>query len=135
MKRPSKTRVILIIALLLGVALPVALAALAGRYAYDQPGDRNFVSNTNILERWSPAGGNNQSYKIVAPRAQVKAMFTTRPIVVDCAREAAWDDATPYPVTNKFNTDMTALRVPTAGISTNSGINSKIFWLNPATCI
>ena len=88
--------------------MSVAFAALVGRYAYDQPGDRNFVSNTNVLERWSPTAGNNQSYKIATPRAQVKANFTTKPIVVDGVREAAWDDATPYPVTNKFNAGMTA---------------------------
>ena len=109
MKRPSKTRAVLMVALLLlGVATSVAFAALVGRYAYDQPGDRNFVSNTNVLERWSPTGGNNQSYKIATPRAQVKATFTTKPIVVDGVREAAWDDATPYPITNKFNAGMTA---------------------------
>jgi len=109
MKRPFKTRTGLIVAtLLFGVAMSVAFAALVGRYAYDQPGDRNFVSNTNVLERWSPTAGNNQSYKIATPRAQVKANFTTKPIVVDGVREAAWDDATPYPVTNKFNAGMTA---------------------------
>ena len=109
MKRPSKSRAVRIVAILLfGVATSVAFAALVGRYAYDQPGDRNFVSNTNVLERWSPTGGNNQSYKIATPRAQVKASFTTKPIVVDGVREAAWDDATPYPITNRFNAGMTA---------------------------
>ena len=109
MKRSSKIRTIPIVSMLLfGVATAVAFAALVGRYAYDQPGDRNFVSNTNVLERWTPTGGNNQSYKIAAPRAQVKATFTTKPIVIDGVREAAWDDATPYPITNKFNAGMTA---------------------------
>ena len=42
MKRPSKTRTVLIVAMLLfGVAASVAFAALIGRYAYDQPGDKN----------------------------------------------------------------------------------------------
>jgi hypothetical protein len=114
MKQPFKTRTVLIVVMLLfGVALSVAFAALAGRYAYDQPGDRNFVSNTNVLERWSPTGGNNQSTKITAPRAQVKATFTVKPIAVDGVREAAWNDATPYPIANKFNAGMTA-DAPTA---------------------
>jgi hypothetical protein len=108
MKRPSQTRASIVVILLFGVALSVAFAALAGRYAYDQPGDRNFVSNTNVLERWTLNGGNNQSAKITAPRAQVKATFTAKPIAVDGVRESAWNDATPYPIANKFNAGMTA---------------------------
>jgi hypothetical protein len=109
MKRPSKTRAVLITAMLLfAVAISAAFAALVGRYSYDQPGDKSFVSNTNVLERWSPTGSNNQSHKIAAPRAQVKAAFTTKAIVVDGVREAAWDDATPYLIANKFNAGMTA---------------------------
>jgi hypothetical protein len=109
MKPPSNPRAVLIVAMLLsGVAISVAFTARAGRYAYDQPGDRNFVSNTNVLERWTPAGGNNQSHKIAVPRAQVKATFTAKPIVVDGVREAAWDDATPYPIASKFDAGMTA---------------------------
>jgi hypothetical protein len=92
-------------AVLAGVAIPFALLAAAGHYAFDQPGDRRFVSNTAVLER---SGANNQSAKIVAPRAQVTAAFTTRTIVVDGVREAAWDAATAYPVANRFNADMTA---------------------------
>jgi hypothetical protein len=109
MKRPSKIRAVLIVAMLsFGVAASVAFAALIGRYAYDRPGDRNFVSNTSVLERWTPTGGNNQSYKSATPRAQVNATFTTKPIVVDGVRESAWDDATPYSIAKKFNADMTA---------------------------
>jgi hypothetical protein len=102
----SKTHAVIIAILLLGIS--AAFAAFVGRYAYDQPGDRDFVCNTNVLERWSPAGSNNQSYKIAAPRAKVKATFSTKPIVIDGIREAAWDDATPYPIANKFNAGMTA---------------------------
>ncbi len=109
MNQPSKTRAALIVAMLLfGVATSVVFAALLERYAYDRPGDRNFVCNTNVLERWSLTGGNNQSSKIAAPRAQVKATFTAKPIVVDGVKEAAWNDATPYPIANKFNAGMTA---------------------------
>jgi hypothetical protein len=109
MKQASKTRLALIVAaLLFGAAISLTFAALAGQYAYDQPGDRNFVNNTNILERWLLTGSNNQSSKIAVPRAQVKATFITKPIVVDGVREAAWNDATPYPIANKFNADMTA---------------------------
>jgi hypothetical protein len=124
MKKSSKTRIALIITtLLFGVATPLAML---GQYAYDQPGDRNFVSNTNILERWSPTGSNNQSYKITTPRAQVKATFTTKPIVVDGIRETAWDDATPYPIANKFNTDMTA----DAPAATTQG-TLRLLWNGP----
>ena len=77
------------------------------RYAYDQPGDKHFVNNTAVLERTSPTGANNQSYKLSAPRAQVTATFTSRPIVVDGVREAAWDAATPYPIAHAFNAGMT----------------------------
>ncbi|MBN1569306.1 MAG: hypothetical protein JXA73_15780 [Acidobacteria bacterium] len=109
MKRQSNLYAVPIIAMLLfGVATSMALAALAGRYAYNQPGDRRFVSNTNVLERWTPAGNNNQSCKIATPRAQVKATFTARPIVIDGIREAVWSDATAYPVANKFDAGMTA---------------------------
>jgi hypothetical protein len=108
MKRPSEACALLIVSMLLGVAISVAIAALVDRYAYDQPGDKSFVNNTNVLERWSPAGGNNQSYKITAPRAQVKASFSTKSIMVDGVKESAWDNATPYPVINKFNASMTA---------------------------
>ena len=92
---------------LLGVAATVATAARVGRYAYDQPGDKHFVNNTSVLERSSVAG-NNQSEKIVASRAQVKAAFTRQPIVVDGVREAAWDAATSYPIAHRFTADMTA---------------------------
>jgi hypothetical protein len=109
MKRPYKTRVILILAMpLFGIIASMAFAVLAGRYAYDQPGDRNFVNNTNILERWSLTGGNNQSCKIEARRAQVKAAFTTKSLAIDGVRESAWDDATPHTISNTFDAGMTA---------------------------
>ena len=116
--------------LLFGLATSLALAALVGRYAYDQPGDKNFVSNTNVLERWAPGGGNNQSYKITTPRAQVKATFTTRPIVVDGIREAAWDVAYPYPIANKFDAGMTA----GAPASTAQG-TMRLLWDGPTLYI
>ena len=86
--------------------LSCALAFAAGsQYAYDHAGDKRFVTNTAVLER---AGANNQSEKVVVPRAQVKASFTPRPIAVDGVREAAWDAATPYPISHAFSADMTA---------------------------
>jgi hypothetical protein len=94
--------------LLFVVAASVPIAAAGGQYRYDQPGDKHFVSNTAVLERTSPAGSNNQSYKIAAPRTQAKTTFTRQPIVVDGIREAAWDAASPYPITHKFNAGMTA---------------------------
>src|SRR6478609_1336889 len=87
--------------LLLGFVTPAAGAV----YDYSQPGDKNYVNNTNVLERSLGAtSSNNQSLKITAPRAQASAAFTAAPIVVDGIREAAWDAATVYPITNKFNT-------------------------------
>ena len=89
--------------------LPAQQQPAGTLYPYDQPGDKKNVSNTNVLERWSPINNaNNQSYKVTSPRARAKATFTTAPIVVDGVREAAWDAATPYPITNKFNAGMTA---------------------------
>jgi hypothetical protein len=73
-------------------------AAVAGQYPYDQPGDKKFVNNTAVLERTAAGVANNQSTKLSAPRAQVTATFTNRPIVVDGVREAAWDAATPFPI-------------------------------------
>ena len=103
MKRLSKTHAILMVAMLPVAMSTRAFAAPDGQYAYDQPGDKNFVNNTGVLERVHPTAGNNQSYKVATPRAQVKATFTNKPIVVDGVREAAWDDATAYPITHKFN--------------------------------
>jgi hypothetical protein len=88
------------------VATGLALVAAANRYAYDQPGDKRFVNNTAVLER---AGTNNQSEKVVVPRAQVKASFTSVPVLVDGVREAAWDAATPSPIAHTFSADMTAV--------------------------
>src|SRR5262245_16158696 len=86
-----------------------ALIAAAGQYAYDQPGDRRFVSNTAVLERTTPSGAtDNRSYKIAARRAQMNAAFTARPPAIDGVREAAWAAATSHPVDHKFNADMTA---------------------------
>ncbi len=112
------------------VALSVALAARDGQHAYDQPGDRNFVSNTNVLERWTRTGGNNQSHKITAPRAQVKAAFTSKPIVVDGEREIAWNDATAYPISNKFDAGMTA----DAPAATTEG-SLRLLWDGPVLYI
>jgi hypothetical protein len=94
--------------LLAGVATLIALAATGSQYAFDQPGDKRFVRNTAVLERWSPEGTNNQSHTIAAHRAQVSAAFTSQSVVVDAVREAAWGAATPYPIVNGFNADMTA---------------------------
>ena len=65
------------------------------------------MNNTAVLERTAPGVGNNQSAKLSAPRAQATATFTTRPIVVDGVREAAWDAATPFPIAHAFNASMT----------------------------
>src|SRR5215831_17127037 len=94
--------------LLFGFAASVAFAAQGSQYSYDRLGDKNFVNNTAVLERTSPTGYNNQSYKVAAPRAQLTATFTRQPVVVDGSREAVWDVATPYPIANKFNEGMTA---------------------------
>lgn len=88
-----------------------ALAALASasvltRYAYDRAGERNFVSNTAVLER---NGENNQSTLITSARAKVEAKFTRQPVVVDGVREAVWDLAPSYPIANRFNAEMTAV--------------------------
>ncbi|NLF04889.1 MAG: hypothetical protein GX593_07825 [Actinomycetales bacterium] len=92
----------------LSLAAPWASAAPGDRYAYDQHGDKNFMTNTNVLERFSPTGSNNQSYLVTSPRAQADAAFTTEPVTVDGVREAAWDTATAYPIGNAFNATMTA---------------------------
>ena len=94
--------------LLLTVATFAILAAAGSEYAYDEPGDRRFVNNTAVLERWSPSGTSNQSHKIATPRAQLSAVFTRQSPVIDGVREAAWDAAAPYPIANGFNADMTA---------------------------
>src|SRR5690606_20149836 len=38
----------------LSLAAPWASAAPGDRYAYDQHGDKSFMTNTNVLERFSP---------------------------------------------------------------------------------
>lgn len=94
-----------IVATLAAAATAWSLAAAGSRYGYNQPGDKRFVNNTAVLER---AGDNNQSEKVALPRAAMKAAFSRKPLVVDGVREAAWDAATPYPIANRFNADMTA---------------------------
>ncbi len=128
MKRKYKSRAVLIVATFLAeIAAAPAVDALVGRYAFDQPGDKQYVCNTGILERWTPGGsGNNQSWIIATPRAQVKATFTTAPIAVDGVRESAWDNATPYPIANKFNAAMTA----DAPASTAQGV-LRLLWDGP----
>lgn len=75
-------------------------------YAWDQPGDRRFVSNTAVLER---VGDDNRSRKVVPTRSALTAVFTAAPVVVDGIREPAWDVATPHPISQRFNADLTAL--------------------------
>lgn len=111
MKTPFRPLAVLVpTALLLAATAPAAAAAAAtgDAYPYDQPGDKDFVSNTNVLERFSPTGADNQSYKVTAPRAQADATFTTQAIAVDGIRDAAWDAATAYPIDHSYNTAMTA---------------------------
>jgi hypothetical protein len=106
MKKLSKNLAILLtLTLLFGVVTPTAFAAPSNQYMYNQPGDKNYVSNTNVLQGY---GSNNYSPKVTAPRAQANATFTTKPITVDGVREAAWDDATSYQIANTFNAAMTA---------------------------
>lgn len=124
-----KTRslaIIVPVALLCAAVAPAATAAEPDGYGYDQPGDKDFVSNTNVLERFSPDGGNNQSYKVVADRAQAAARFTTTPITVDGAVDAAWDAATSYPIGNRFTSTMSAA----APDATTSGV-LKLMWDGP----
>lgn len=90
-------------ALLLGFATP----ATAQQYGYNQPGDKNYMTNTVGIT--TPGLGNNITQKIIAPRAQVNATFTTESITVDGAREAAWDAATTYPIANKFLANMSGV--------------------------
>ncbi|MCB2177950.1 MAG: hypothetical protein KQH57_19235 [Actinomycetales bacterium] len=91
------------------LATPAVAASDGAGYPYDQPGDKDYVSNTNVLERYTPDGaGNNQSYKVTSPRAQADATFTASPISVDGVAEPAWSAATVYPIANKFTADMSA---------------------------
>jgi hypothetical protein len=98
-------------------------AAPGDRYPYDQPGDKNYMTNTNVLER---SGANNQSVKITTPRARANATFTAESIVVDGVRDVAWDAATAYPIANKFNPAMTA----TAPAATAQG-DFRLLWDGP----
>src|SRR5215471_3215190 len=108
------------------IAMLATVVAAVGQYAYDGLGDKRFVNNTAVLERVSPNGDNNQSYKVAAPRTQVRAAFTSRPIIVDGVREAAWDAATAYPIVHKFNANMTA----DAPDATTQG-NLRLLWDGP----
>lgn len=109
MLKLSKNLAILFTLLLLLGITTMASAVPGDRYAYDEHGDKDFMTNTNILERYLPTGNsNNQSYKVTSPRAQADASFTTDTIVVDGVRDTAWETAVSYPISNKFNTSMTA---------------------------
>jgi len=107
-RTPQRHAIPVVATMLVGIGVSLAMAASGSQYAYDQPGDKRFVSNTAVLERTSPGGANNQSEKITSPRAPVKAAFTSRPLVIDGVREAAWEAASSYPIGNRFNEDMTA---------------------------
>src|SRR5262245_9252143 len=127
-RRLARPLAVLVIPMMLfGVMAPMAASAAPGdRYPYDRPGDKDFVTNTNVLERSSPNGGNNQSYKVTADRAQANATFTTQPIAVDGVRDPAWDAATSYPIGHKFNTTMTA----DAPAATTQG-SVRLLWDGP----
>jgi len=112
--------------LLAGVVAAPAAAATGQGYPYDQPGDKDYVSNTNVLERYSPEGGNNQSYKVTSPRAEADAAFTTEHVAVDGVRDDAWDAATAYPVQNRFTPTMTA-EAPDA----TAGGTLRLLWDGP----
>ena len=72
MKHPSKTRAVPFVALLVfGVAISVTSTTLVGRSAYDQPGDKDFVNNTNVLERWSPPTATTKAAK--SPRPELRS--------------------------------------------------------------
>lgn len=97
------------LALAIGATASAANAVTDPAYPYDEPGDKDFVSNTNVLERYTPDGaGDNRSHKVVADRAAAEAMFTAEPIVVDGERDAAWDAAATYPIGNAFAPSMNA---------------------------
>ncbi|WP_171681690.1 glucuronyl esterase domain-containing protein [Paenibacillus planticolens] len=116
----------LTMATLFGMTAPAALASPGDQYPYNQRDDKNFVNNTNVTERYTPTGSNNMSLKITSPRAQGNAKFTANPIVVDGIKEAAWDNATPYRIGNKYNTAMTA----TAPDATTEG-TLRFMWDGP----
>lgn len=126
MKLSRPLAVLVPLTLVLGAMAPGTAASASDGYPYDQPGDKDYVSNTNVLERFSPDGGNNQSYKVEADRAAADATFTTQPVTVDGSAEAAWDAATAYPIDNAFNTAMTAA----APGATASG-SLKLLWDGP----
>ncbi|GAA4343872.1 sugar-binding protein [Microbacterium rhizosphaerae] len=108
MKTISRSLAIIAPAVLLfGIVTPANAADTPGQYGYDQPGDKNYVTNTDVLERFSPDGGNNQSYKVVADRAQADAAFATQAPTVDGVKDASWNDAQSYPIEHKFNAGMT----------------------------
>lgn len=108
--------------MMLGGITPLAHAEPGDLYPYDQPGDKYYVNNTNVLERYNT---NNQSVKVIAPRAQANATFTTESIEVDGVRDAAWDAAIPYPIINSFDVGMTA-SIPTAAMG-----SMRLLWDGP----
>ncbi len=109
MKRlPKILATLLTFALMFGIAMMGVDAAPGDQYPYDQTEDKDNVCNTNIIQGWSPTGSNNVSTEINTPRAQGNAVFTNELITVDGVRESAWNSATSYPISNKFNAAMTA---------------------------
>jgi chitodextrinase len=120
----------------LAAVVPLALlltaspaAAAPGGYPYDQPGDKQFVSNTNIIQGYHPSRGNNASLEVTAPRAQADAAFTTDPIAVDGMRDAAWDAATSYSIDNSFNATMTAPVEATTSASMSALWDGPVLYL------
>lgn len=104
--------------------MPMLMAQEA--YSYDETGDRRHMTNTAILERWSPAAGNNRSLKLVTTRALANAAFTSEAISVDGEREAAWDHAPAYEIAQTYNHEMTA---PAPGASTAGSL--RFLWDGP----
>lgn len=125
MKRLSNHPLVVLFALIVLIANTASLASAAAgdQYPYNQPGDKNYMTNSAVLER---TGANNYSPIVTSPRAQADATFTTAAIAVDGVREAAWDAAITYPIANKFNTTMTA----TAPTATAQGL-LRLLWNGP----
>lgn len=126
MKALRPLAVILPFALVAAGASSPALAAPGDGYPYDAPGDKKHMTNTNVLERFSPTGGNNVSHLVESPRAHADAAFTTEGIAVDGVRDDAWDAAPAYPIDNSFTAAMTG-ELPTA---TTSG-ELRLLWDGP----
>ena len=72
------------------------------------------MTNTNILERFSPDGSNNnRSNKLVADRPTPEAMYTCEPIAIDGIREDAWSAAPAYLVLSQFDSELSVRILPT----------------------